>query len=110
MIQNSGDILNIILAVAIAVFTFFVCWLLFSVTSILRRFSHVLQRIEGLIASVQEKVARAEAIFTTIEQKLKDVSSFFPLVLTGLNSIITFVKNRKRGSTNQKTRSDKNAF
>lgn len=110
MVQTSGDVLNIILAVAIAVFTFFVCWLLFSLTSILRRVSSVLQHVEQLISAVQDKVARAETIFTAVEEKLKDLSSFFPLVLTGINSIVSFIKNRKRSSTSQKSRTDKNAL
>lgn len=104
MLDTSGDILNLVLAVSIAAFTAFLCWLLFVVTSTIKRTLKILDDISALVESIKDKVERAEKLFTAVEEKLKSVSSFLPLLLTGINKIIDFVKTK-----NEQKRTRKNS-
>ncbi|MFA5030117.1 MAG: hypothetical protein WC495_00830 [Patescibacteria group bacterium] len=103
MLQTSHDILNLVLAVSIAAFTCFLCWLLFVVTSTIKRTLSILDEISGLVESIRDKVERAEKLFTAVEEKLKSVSSVLPLVITGINKIIDFIKTKNEKKRSRKT-------
>jgi len=103
MFETSKDILNLVLAISIAAFTAFLCWLLFVITSTIKRALKIMDEISALVESIKEKVKRAEKLFDAVEEKLKNVSAVLPLVLTGINKLIDLVKTK-----NEKKRSRKN--
>jgi hypothetical protein len=103
MITTSGDLLNLILALSIAVFTGFLCWFLYTITIILRRISGVITEIQHVVETVKEKIDRFEKLFNTIEEKVKGFSSVMPLVLSGINAILDFIKKRKNSSKKKST-------
>lgn len=103
MLETSHDILNFVLAISIAAFTAFLCWLLFVITSTIKRTLHIMDEIAALVDSIRDKVERAEKLFTAVEDKLKSVSSVLPLVIAGINKIIDFVKTKNEQKRSRKT-------
>lgn len=104
MFETSGDILNLVLAISIALLTVFLCWLLFVITQGIRRILSILDEVKGLINSIHEKVDRAEKLFNTLEEKVKNFSSLLPLIMSGINKVIDVLRNRREKKRSSKKR------
>jgi uncharacterized protein YoxC len=51
--------------------------------------------VNELVISVKEKVDRVEKLFETVEEKVKGMSAFLPLIMTAVNKVLDFIKSRK---------------
>lgn len=106
MMETSGDILNIVLAVAIAVFTGFLCWLLFVVTMSIKRILSVIDEVHKLVIAIKDKVDRAERLFLTVEEKVKNLASLFPIVAAGIAKVVEYIAKRKSSKKQTSSRKD----
>jgi len=97
MLNNSGDILNIILAISIATLTIFLCWAIYY-------FIASAQRIYSLVRKVESGVSKAEEILDIARNKLKNSRAYFIILGEIVKQAMEFVKEKqpKKASTKNK--------
>jgi hypothetical protein len=88
MLQTSKDVLFIVLACAIGLFTIFICWAIFYMAMILREFKKI-------VGDVRKKIELVESLITTLKEKIEHTSSYMKLLVESAGSIVEFLKNRK---------------
>lgn len=96
MFDTSKDILYIVLAIAVALITFFLVWSLYYVTMMLKKAHQVAQQIEQLITSVRDRITQVEGLLKKIEDKLTTSASYLPLVLKGISDLMGYFQKRKQ--------------
>lgn len=106
MFETSKDVLFIVLAFCIAIFTFFICWASYYIVMMLKRAHGAIKEISELIVSIKEKINRVEKLFNAIEEKIKHSASYLPLVLKGITELLNYFKKKKE--TRQEKKSKKN--
>jgi hypothetical protein len=91
-LDNSKDILNLILAFCALTFTFFVCWLMWYLINIIRDVSR-------LVDEIQEKVAAIDHAVHSVKEKVETAFSSFAIASTGLKVLSRFMEKRKDKAT-----------
>lgn len=102
MLETSKDILYLILALAIAVLTFFIAWAIYYLVMILKKFSELVKEFESMVTSAKEKLERLESLFNTIEEKIKHSASYLPLLFKGITELVDYFKKKKVKKEKQK--------
>ena len=98
MLNTSADILNIILAISIAVLTFFLCWALYY-------FIVSVQKIYNLTRRIEVGVSKAEEILDLAKNKLKNSSAYFMILAEVAKRALDFVKEKSERKASSKTSS-----
>ncbi|MCU0679761.1 MAG: hypothetical protein MUF50_00430 [Planctomycetes bacterium] len=103
MFETSRDILNIVLSVSVAVFTFFLCWSLYYVVASFRE-------IFKATREVQESVKKIEDLIDTIKNKV--TGGFSNLMAMGevMKRVMDFVKEKKRGMDDRKREKEERRY
>lgn len=104
MLETSKDLLNIVLAICIAVFTFFLCWGLYYMVMMMKKGNQALKEVSDLIAGIKQKIEKVEKLIDIIEEKVTHSASYLPLVFKGITELLEFFK-KKKDKTKQKSNS-----
>ncbi len=88
MISTSKDVLNIVIASSVGLFTLFVCWILWHVIRAMRQ-------VNNLIDSIKAKVDMIDSILKSIKEKLDHAATYLPLLAKGATQIIDYLKKRQ---------------
>lgn len=108
MLETSKDLLYVALAVSALLLTFFLSWALFYIVSMLKRARDMVNGISDVVTSAKEKIERLGSLIDTIEEKIKNSASYFPLLLKGASELSEFLKRKKeRRVTKKKTQQQK---
>jgi predicted PurR-regulated permease PerM len=101
MFSTTTDILIIIAALAIAVLTFFVSWMIYY-------FIRILRQANKMVDEIKEKVEKFGELLDLFKQKLNDSLSNLGLLTKSIVRLIDYFKERKsnRGKTRRKDDSD----
>jgi uncharacterized protein YoxC len=89
MFETSGDILNLVIAICILAFTFFLVWTIYYFLSSLKKIHKIVDEIEKGVKSVIEGVE-------SIKDKVKKSSSYMYLAGEAAKSIIDLIKKDKK--------------
>ncbi len=95
MFDTSKDVLNLVIALSVALFTFFLCWLMYYFISILRT-------IKQTLTDVQEKINSLDELLTSLKEKISNSSNYLGLLTKSIISLIELFKNRKEKKTQAK--------
>ncbi|MCX6794688.1 MAG: hypothetical protein NTY31_01710 [Candidatus Falkowbacteria bacterium] len=97
MFSTSSDILNLVLAVCLALLTFFLCWAIYY-------FVASVQKIHKLIKRVENGVIKAEGIIDLAKDKLKNSATYFMILGEIAKKAMEFVqaKRDKKASSKKK--------
>ncbi|MDP2944501.1 MAG: hypothetical protein Q8N57_02965 [bacterium] len=97
MFSTSSDILNLVLAVCLALLTFFLCWAIYY-------FVASVQKIHKLIKRVENGVTKAEGIIDLAKDKLKNSATYFMILGEIAKKAMEFVqaKRDKKASSKKK--------
>jgi hypothetical protein len=95
-IQNSGDILNIVIAVSIALLVFFICWGLFYMVMVFRNISKITQ-------DTRKGFSRVSEILTLVKEQVENGTFYFSLVSEALKKGVEFLK-KKTGDSKSKNK------
>lgn len=98
MLDTSKDLLNVIIAVCVAVFTFFICYLLYYLISMLKQANKT-------VTEIRLRIESFDAMFETLKEKLTHSSNYLALLVKSVVSMVEFVKERKekRSAKTKKT-------
>lgn len=98
MFDTSKDILNLIIGACVAVFTFFVCYLMYYLISMLKQ-------ANTTVTEIRHRIESFDALFKAVQEKLTHSTNYLALLVKSVVSLMDFVKERKekRTSKNKKT-------
>lgn len=88
MFATSLDVLNLVLAVCVAVLTFFLCWAIYYFIASVQRINRITKRIEG-------GVAKAEELVNIAKDKLKNSSAYFMILGEIAKKAMEFVQEKR---------------
>lgn len=88
MFATSTDILNLVLAVSIAVLTFFLCWAIYYFVASIQRINRIAKMIEGGVIKIEELAMMAK-------DKLRNSSAYFMVLSEIAKKAIEFVQERR---------------
>lgn len=88
MFTTSGDVLNLVLAVSVAVLTFFLCWAIYY-------FVASIQKVYKLIKRIEAGLSKAEELLELAREKLKNSSAYFMILGEIAKKAMEFVKDKK---------------
>jgi hypothetical protein len=88
MFATSLDILHLVLAVCLAVLTFFLCWAIYYFVS-------SIQGIYKLIKRIEAGVTKAEEIMEIAREKLRNSSAYFMILGEIAKKAMEFVQEKR---------------
>ncbi len=88
MFSSSVDILNLVLAVCIALLTLFLCWSLYYFIASARRINKIAKQIEL-------GVSKAEEVISLIKDKIKGGSAYLMILAEVAKQAMEFAKNNR---------------
>ncbi|MCD4693904.1 hypothetical protein K8R62_00940 [bacterium] len=93
LIQNSGDLLNVIIAISVLLLTFFICWVLFYVAM-------SLYNVFKITKEAREGLKKAHEVLDFLKKRLKSTLSYVYLLEEIGQKMIELIGNYKE---NKKT-------
>lgn len=102
MLSSSSDILNLILALCIAILTVFLSLALYY-------FISSAKKINSLIKQVESGVSKAEEVVNLVRDKIRNGSAYLMVLAEVAKQAVEFAKNRDWGRKSEKSgfKSDK---
>jgi len=88
MIETSRDVLNIVIASCVGLFTLFICWMLWYIIRAMRQVNY-------LVDGVKEKIDLIDKILKSIKEKVDSTASYLPILAKGISQLIEYFKNRQ---------------
>ncbi len=104
MFETSNDFMNIAIGSAIIIFTFFLCWAIYYIVMMLKRANQATKEITDFISSLREKLDKFESLLSTIEEKIKNTTSYIPLIMKGVTELIGYISKKKEERTQKKSK------
>ncbi|MBU0706907.1 hypothetical protein KKG41_00870 [Patescibacteria group bacterium] len=87
MFETSKDVLHLVSAGAIAIFAFFLCWIMYYFISILKT-------AKNTVNDIQEKINGIDEILKSVKEKVVNSSNYLALLTKSIMSLIDFFKER----------------
>jgi hypothetical protein len=88
MFSTSIDILNLVLAICVAVLTFFLCWAIYYFVASVQRINRITKRIEA-------GVIKAEEVVNMAKDKLKNSSAYFMVLGEIAKKAMEYVQEKR---------------
>lgn len=95
MFTTSIDILNLVLAICVAVLTFFLCWAIYYFVASVQRINRITKRIEA-------GVIKAEEVVNMAKEKLKNSSAYFMVLGEIAKKAMEYVQEKRADSRETK--------
>ncbi|MDP3965058.1 MAG: hypothetical protein Q8Q20_05410 [bacterium] len=95
MLETSQDVLYLTIAAAVAAVTFFLCWSLYYMISILRT-------VKKTVTDVRDKVQMLDGIFKRLKDTVASSGNYLSLLVKSVVSLVEFFKDRKEDKKNSK--------
>lgn len=95
MLQNSQDFLNIVKAVSLFGFVFFVCWGLYYFAMILR---------QGflIIKEMRDRIKKVDDVIKAFKDKIEHSASYLLLISEGVKKLIDLTKEKSHKKSHKK--------
>jgi len=100
LIQTSGDILNLVIAAAVALFVIFVCWGLFYTVMAVRN-------IFKITKDARKNFQRVEEILAQIKEQLQAGTFYVSLLKEGISKGVEFLRKKTGAEKNKKSNNKK---
>ncbi len=95
MFDTSRDILNIVIAVSIAGFTFFVCWAIFY-------FIMMLRQSFKIVKEMRQRLLKIDEVINLVKEKIQSSTSYLVLIGEGVKKLLEMVNAKKQESKKTK--------
>lgn len=86
-INNSQDLLNIIIALSVLLFTIFSCWAIYYLARILQQFFKV-------VKETRDRLHKFDELIKMVKEKIEHSASYLPLIVEGVKKLVELMKNR----------------
>lgn len=96
-INDSKDLLYIVISVSALLFTIFSCWAIYYLARILQQFFKVIKETRALLDKFDE-------LMKIIKEKIEHSASYLPLIGEGVKKLVEIMKNRAEKKKRNKKR------
>ena len=107
MLQTSKDVLNITLSVSVAALSVFICWGLYyliasarSLFRTIKELENIIARVAGIADSINEQVKtsfeKINGLVASVKDKINNAGSYFLIISEVLKNIFEFIREKKR--------------
>lgn len=100
LIENSGDLLNLVIAFSILLFTAFVVWSMYYLIKTLRN-------VSSIITGVKEKMDTIDKILNLVYDKLEKGSSHMAILSETAVRLVSHLVDKKTGKSRKKSKKKK---
>lgn len=88
MIETSQDVLYLVLAASVGLFTIFLIWLIAEISIMLRRMNH-------FIGDLHRTISKIEETLSGIREKIEHSTGYFHLLVDGVVQLLKFFAEQK---------------
>ena|SRR3989338_5168836 len=101
LINNSQNVLYIIISISILGLTFFICWAIFYLAMILKQSFQVFKEM-------RDRLHKIDGVIDSVKEKIDHSASYFLLIGEGIKKLIEIMKSReeKKKKSGRKTKSE----
>jgi len=92
MLETSKDLLLIVIAFCVLWFTFFICWLLYYIISIIGS-------TRRIIKAIQQKVEKVDEVIDLVKSKIESSATYLGLIVEGVGKLVDYFKTKQSSST-----------
>lgn len=87
LINDSRDLLNVIIALSVLLFTVFSCWAIYYLARILRQFFQV-------IKEMRDRLNKFDELMKSMKEKIEHSASYLFLIGEGIKKLLEVVRQR----------------
>lgn len=87
MIQTSQDLLNIVIALCVFLFTIFVCWSIYY-------FARILQQTFRVIKEMRDRINKIDEVVKAFKEKIDHSSSYLLLIGEGVKKLVEVIQEK----------------
>ncbi|MFA4941889.1 MAG: hypothetical protein WC582_04875 [Patescibacteria group bacterium] len=99
LIQDSKDLLYIVIAFCVLLFTVFSVWLIYYLAMIMRQ-------AYKIVKETREKINKVDEVLKALKEKIEHSASYLVLISEGVKKLVEVIreKSEKRKTTKKKTK------
>jgi len=86
-INDSHDLLNIIISLSVLIFTIFSCWAIYYLARILQQFFKV-------VKETRDRLNKFDELVKMVKEKIEHSASYLPLIMEGVKKLVEIMKSR----------------
>lgn len=86
-INNSKDLLYIIISISVLMLTIFSCWAFYYL-------ARILQQMFKVIKETRQRLNKFDELVKMITEKIERSTSYLPLIGQGIKKLVELIKNR----------------
>ena len=99
MFETSKDLLNIIIAGSVALFTVFLCFSIYY-------FARILQQFFKVVKEMRDRLHKVDEVITTLKEKIEHSTSYLLLIGEGVKKLVEVIQEHT-GKEKKKRKSKK---
>ena len=86
-INDSKDLLYIVISISVLIFTIFSCWALYYL-------ARILQQMFKVIKETRARLNKFDELVKMITEKIEHSTAYLPLIGQGIKKLVELIKNR----------------
>ena len=86
-INDSKDLLYIVISVSILLFTIFSCWAIYYL-------ARILQQMFKVIKETRDRLNKFDELVKMVKEKIEHSASYLPLIGEGVKKLVEIMRNR----------------
>ncbi|MDP2737108.1 MAG: hypothetical protein Q8O59_05035 [bacterium] len=86
-INDSKDLLYIIISVSVLLFTIFSCWAIYYL-------ARILGQMFKIIKEMRDRLNKFDELMKMVKEKIEHSASYLPLIMEGVKKLVELMKNR----------------
>lgn len=87
LINDSHDLLNIVIALSVLLFTIFSCWAIYYL-------ARILQQMFKVIKETRDRLNKFDELVKVVKEKIEHSASYLPLIVDGVKKLVDLMKSR----------------
>lgn len=87
LLQSSQDLLNIVLALCIFMFTIFLCWSIYY-------FARIMQQAFKIVKEMRERINKIDEAVKAFKEKIEHSTSYLMLIGEGMKKLVEIVQEK----------------
>ena len=87
LINDSHDLLNIVIALSVLLFTLFSCWAIYYL-------ARILQQMFKVLKETRDRLNKFDELVKMVKEKIEHSASYLPLIFEGIKKLVELMKSR----------------
>jgi hypothetical protein len=87
LINDSHDLLNIVIALSVLLFTLFSCWAIYYL-------ARILQQMFKVVKETRDRLNKFDELVKMVKEKIEHSASYLPLIFEGIKKLVELMKSR----------------